>query len=332
MKRKYLILLPLIIFITGCITATQKHKNVENTQPELIQIYDTSHYLSAKGRGMSESEAVMQAKAELSSIFSAQIASDLTSKSKLLDEASGESSFTKSIESSIRVISNTKLQGIQIEKIWKENGEYVALAVLDKYSFKETETNKINQIDTKISVLLEESDSAKSRFSKLKPLKKILNLWTEREAALSRLRVLGFSDSEFKQHDLKSILLNISTYKADMLIFIEISGEYAHDVKDIISEILTNDGFKVKKLDSDSKPDIIISGTVVTKEVHNDNQNFKFSRAIVSLNIIDSILDSQIGQISENIRATGLTHKEADRRAIKKLSYKLKEKILNFFK
>ena len=290
--------------------------------------FNSSRYLTAKGYGSSKPESINQAKAELSNIFKSKISSDVTSRVKQVTDSVKGSSYNKSIQSHIRVVSEIELEGVQTGEAPKEHGEYVAIAALDKFKAKEKWGRDIGKLDTEIEILINKSNSSHSKIMKLLPLKKVLGLWVEREIMISRLRVIGFA-SEFDNKDLKNILQSISDIKSEMLIDIDISGNKGSSVRDTVAEILTDNGFKIG--DYESKSDVSITGSIKIDEVKNNNPRFKFSRGTVSLNIIDSTSNNQVGQISENERGAGLNYEEASHSAVKKVSEKISEKLIQYF-
>lgn len=315
-------------------TETKPSYTEPKPEPEPTPVMDSptdfssSRYLTAKGYGQSKPEAIRQAKAELSNIFEAKISSDVTSKVKQVTDSVRGSSFNKSIQSKIRVQSDIQLEGVQVGEPTREHGEYVAVAALDKYKARDKWMNDIGKVDTEIDVLLTKSNSATSKILKLLPLKKVLELWVQREVSLSRLRVIGFA-SDITPKDLKSILLSISQIKSSMLVDIDVSGAKGSSVRDTVAEILTDNGFKIGDFESNS--DVLISGSVKINEVHNNNPRFKFSRATVSLNIIDTRTNNQVGQVTENARGAGLNYDEAGHIAVKKVSELVSEKLIEYF-
>lgn len=290
--------------------------------------FSSSRYLTAKGYGQSKPESIRNAKAELSNIFEARISSDVTSRVQQVTDSVRGSSFNKSIQSKIRVQSDIQLEGVQVGEPEREQGEFVTIAALDKYKARDKWLDDMGKVDTKIDVLLNKSNSAKSKILKLLPLKNVLELWVEREVCLSRLRVIGFA-SEVEHRDLKSILLAISDIKSSMLVDIDVSGSKGSSVRDTIAEILTDNGFKIG--DFESNADVLISGSVKIDEVHNNNPRFKFSRATVSLNIIDTRTNNQVGQVTENSRGAGLNYDEAGHNAVKKVSELVSDKLIEYF-
>jgi hypothetical protein len=290
--------------------------------------FSSSRYLTAKGYGSSKPESINNAKAELSNIFEAKISSDVTSKIKQVADSVKGTSYTKDLQSKIKVVSEVELEGLQIGETEKERSEYVTIAALDKVKAKEKWERDIKKVDAEIDILINKSNKSRSKIQKLLPLKKALERWVDREATISRLRVIGYA-SEFERQDMKSILQTISDIKSDMLIDIDIAGGNGPAVRDKVAELLTNNGFKI--VDYETKSDVSISGSVKTDEVKNNNPRFKFVRATVSLNIIDTLSNTQVVQISENDRGAGLNIEEATHSSIKKVSEKVYEKLIQNF-
>lgn len=145
---------------------------------------------------------------------------------------------------------------------------------------------------------------------------------------MSRLRVIGFS-SEFQSSNLKPILQSIADIKSSMIIDIDVTGKKGKALRDTVAESLTDNGFKIGDFESDS--DVLINGSVTIDKVKNNNPRFKFSRATVSLNIVDTTTNNQVGQVSENARGAGLNYDEAGHNAVKKVSKKVSDKLVKYF-
>ncbi|GAB6094436.1 hypothetical protein JCM14469_06880 [Desulfatiferula olefinivorans] len=290
--------------------------------------FSSSRYLTAQGYGQSKPESIRHAKAELSNIFEARISSDVSSRVQQVTDSVRGSSFNKSIQSHIRVVSDIQLEGVLVGESKRESGEYVTVAALDKYNARDKWTRDIEKVDTEIDVQLAKSRKASSQILKLLPLKKVLELWVKREVTLSRLRVIGFA-SDVQHRDLKDILMKISDIKSAMIIDIDVSGSHGRAVRDTVAEILTDNGFKVG--DFESRADVLVTGSVKIDPVRNNNPRFKFSRATVSLNIIETGANSQVGQVAEDQRGAGLNDTEAAHQAVKKVSEKVSEKLVQYF-
>ncbi len=290
--------------------------------------FNSSRYLTAKGYGSSKPESIKQAKAELSNIFKAKISSDVTSKVQQVSDSVKGSSYTRSLQSRVQVVSEIELEGLQVGETQKERSEYVTIVALDKIKAKEKWERDIQRVDTEIDILIDKSNKSDSKIQKLLPLKKVVELWVDREASLSRLRIIGYA-SEFDRKDMRAILQAISDIKSSMLIKVDISGPNGKAVRDKVAEHLTDNGFKIG--DFESRADVSIQGSVKIDEVKNNNPRFKFARATVSLNVLDALSGNQVGQVSENERGTGLNHEEASHVSIKKVSGKVSEKLVQYF-
>lgn len=314
----------LVFFISGCLSFPLGGKGDKSDQPVK---FDSKQYLVAKGYGKTKSDSISQAKAELANIFEARISSDVTSQVKQITDSNSGSSFTKSIESDINVQSNVELQGVQVGEPRRWLLEFVTEAAIDKAQARETWTRDIQNIDAQMDVLLDKANTEKSKLQKFLPLKKALVLWVEREAALSRLRVVDGQDIQAR--DFKSIIEPISEIKSSMLVYLAISGSEKGAVRDVVSEILTDNGFKVT--DSKSQSDVVIDGKVTVEKINNSNQRFKFSRATVSINILDRKTRAQVGQVKESEQGEHLNYEEATHLAITRVSKRVADKIVQYF-
>jgi len=183
MNNKYRSLLLLTIFVTSCAaTAAVSKKPVAD--PLLgVKEYPSSKYLTAEGIGQSESEARERAKAELSNIFEAKVSSEVINRVRSVINSKEEESVTRDDEQNIRVLSSVDLKGMEIGKVWHDNkqGNYHALAVLNRRKAREEWQGKVDDIDSRIEAILESIESLKSQFSRLQSLKKARRLWLEKE-------------------------------------------------------------------------------------------------------------------------------------------------------
>lgn len=304
----------------------------DKSKPLSVTDYSDSVYFKAEGIGQSETEARNQALAEMSRIFEAEVSSDTFDRASEIIDTAGNEVFRGNIESNIRVISAVKLEGVRIARTWfdKEKGNYRALAVLDRHQAAENWRSEIKDIDNKIEGEFRLLDTINSKFLKLGSLMKILDHWVEREVLVSRLRVLGFNDAGIRSYDIKRAFYMIPQTKAEMLVFLMITGEYASEIENKLTESLNGAGFVLSN--RRDKADVLITGAVAAEPVELKNPGWKFARARISLSIVDALTGSIIGEVSDNARAGHLTYKESVHKAIKKISTTASEKLIEFFK
>lgn len=325
MMQKIILIVSMLLLMTGC-AGKQVMSTSDKTESSN---FPSSKYLTATGIGQSDSEARRQAVAELSNIFESKVFNDTYTHAKLvMDSAKGES-VNRRIESNIRVVSSVRLEGVRIGKTWQKGSEYYALAVLDRLKAREKWSGEIEKIDTKIEAELKALDTLQSKVLKLMPLNRILKLWIEKEILISRLRVIGFTDVNFAEYDIKSVIEMIPAIKATIRIYVEITGSHAGDVANQVARTLNNEGFIFSNSKADA--DALITGKVKIEPVNLNRQDFKFARAKVALSIIDSQTGSQIGAIVENTRAGHMNFDEAAHKAVKKVSTVVSEKLVEYF-
>ena len=291
----------------------------------------SSRYIRATGIGQSDAEARKMAKAELSHIFETHISSQVLTSAKLFTDESGAERFQKNVESKIQIISGIQLKGVQIGKTWydEKSRSYYAEALLDRYSSRDEWIEDIEDIDMKIQTEFKHIPLSNSPIARLKPVQRILKLWIERDIIAGRLKVIGFSGPDADAYDLRSLFDMITRIKAQMRIYILISGEYNREVEDDIARELTKEGFNLSPTREGA--DVLISGSLTTEPLALDKPDWKFVRAKVFIDIIDVTSGVRVGEISHQTRKGRLDQKEAEYKAVKSASRAVSEKLVDFF-
>ncbi|MBI5664365.1 MAG: LPP20 family lipoprotein [Nitrospirae bacterium] len=315
--------LAVLVLITGCI------KDRPTTQP--VPDYPDSVYFKAEGTGKSEPEARGQALAEMSRIFESEVFSNTYDRAVEIIDSTGNGASRGNMESYIRVVSSVKLEGARIGRTWFDNerGTYRALAVLDRHQAGENWQGEIKDIDNKIEGEYMALDAGNSKFMKLQSLMKILDLWVERESRVSRLRVIGLNYTSVGSYDIKRAFYMVPQIKADLLVFLKITGEHANEMEGILSAALNKAGFKLS--DERNKADVLITGNIEAGPVDLKKPGWEFARARLSLTIMDAVTGSIAGELSENERAGQLTYPEAVHKAVNKIAETASDKLLEYF-
>ncbi|GBD99350.1 hypothetical protein BMS3Abin07_01385 [bacterium BMS3Abin07] len=322
MLRKIIYVSIISFLISGCAHDARKEYSGAD--------YPSSQYLTATGIGRSESEARNQAVAGISRIFESRVYSDTMDRVKSVVKGSGNEVSEQSIESNIRVVSDMELKGVQVDRTWfdKGKGVYYALAVLDRSRAGDNWQSEIRNIDSSIEGEYQVLNKAGSRFERYMALKKILKSWLQREVIVSRLRVLGFTRKGTPSYNIRSVFNMIPVLKSQMLICIDINGDYAKKIRERLSEALAGSGFLISN-DHD-KADVLITGMVVVNPVELKNPGWEFARATVALSVIDRKTGSIVGEITQNARAGHITYAEAVQMAVKKVSGPVAGQLLGY--
>ncbi len=331
MRKLIYACLAALLIITGCVKDySRTPQSEDNSRTASVKDSSDSAYFTAEGTGQSESEAHDQALSEMSRRFEAKVLSDTYDRTSAIIDSTGET-FRAHIEDNIRVISAVKLEGARIDRTWFDNekGIYHAIAVLDRHQAGENWQSEIKDIDDKIEGEFRMLDTIDSKFMKFGSLMTILNNWIEREVLVSRLRVIGFSDTGTRSYDIKRVFNMVPQLKADMLVFLEVTGEYGHEMENKLSEALNKAGFVLS--DKRNKADVLITGKVEADPVELNNPGWKFARARVSLTIVDALTGSAVGEVSDDARSGHSTYKEAVHKAVKKITVTASEKLIEYF-
>lgn len=322
MRKRVSLCLALIVII-GCAGGKLKPQG----RPE----YPPEQFLTATGIGQSEQEARSQAVAELSRIFQSKVTSDTLDRVKAVVPEKGKETYEQRVDSSVRVLSDVELKGVQVPKTWVDEKRrvYYALAVLDRSQARDTWLREIRNSDGGIEGELKIMESLESKFRKLKSLQRILALWLEREVLVSRLRVLGFQEGASPSYDMKAVFKGIVEMKKDMTIAVIMGGEYGEVVKKALLEQMSSAGYVMS---SDvRRADVLVSGSVKTEPVDLDDPDWEFARASVSLTITDEVSSLTVGELSESVRAGQLNYTEAVQKALRKASSDIAGKLVASF-
>lgn len=332
MSKKYRCLLILTIFFSSCAGTANLSKEIVADPPVAIKGYPSSKYLTAEGLGQSESEARERAKAELSNIFEAKVSSEVINRVRSVINSKDKETVTRDDEQKIRVLSSVDFKGLEIGKVWqdKKQGNYHALAVLNRNKAREEWQGKVDDIDNRIEAMLESLESQKSLFSRLQTLKKARRLWLKKEIVVSRLRVLGFSNASMADYDVKSIITMTSQITSSLIVSINITdGMYGKTISEEITEALSREGYAVTG--DAGGANLQISGSVKVSPVDLKNPGWEFARASVSLVMTDTESGLTVGEITEKKRASHLTYDEAAHKAVKGVSALVAEKVVEYF-
>jgi len=322
----YSIIVCLFLCLTGCINDNIRHSEKDSVSSERSSHYPESRYLTAKGYGESKSSARFRAKAEISNIFESTITSQLTLETRAFKNSLKGSYYSEKIDAKIRVCSQITLKGLQVIDLRTENGQFAALAVLDKSQARGRWLQEIRNFDDKIQAEYNNIQNRHNKLRWIKPLQKIWNYWMERSAFASRLSIIN-CEAPSNKFGLKKILGMISTIKNSLQLHVRISGTYGKKVTDTIAKALNNLDYIV--CDS-RKANTIVSGNIVV-EPDIKNKDWIFRRAIVSIQIIDRSTNNQVFSIAEDVRSGHLTLKAAINKSIKAISTVVQKQIMNIF-
>ncbi|MDT8318005.1 MAG: LPP20 family lipoprotein [bacterium] len=332
MNIKFSLLFLLTILIFSCAgTAAVSKKPVSEPLVE-VKEYPSSKFLTAEGAGQSESEARERAKAELSNIFEAKVSSEVINRVRSSVNSKDEETVTRDDEQNIRVLSSVDFKGLEIGKVWHDSkeGNYHALAVLNRHRAREEWQAKIDDIDGRIEAILESIDLVKSKFSRLQLLKKSRRLWLEKEIVVSRLRVLGFSNASITDYDIKYIVSMTNRITSSLIVSINITdGIYGKTISDEITEALSREGYAVAA--DGGEANVQISGLLKVSPVDLKNPGWEFARASASVVMTDTESGLTVGEITEKKRASHLTYDEAAHKAVKGVSALVAQKVVKYF-
>ena len=326
MKSYYICLCIVILFNACVVDNNNNYKRILSPGKSSTQFPD-SQFLKATGYGTSKETARHNAKAELANIFESKIESDLKHSTRAIVDNLGEHVFEK-IDSTIRIQSLVQLKGVRVIDLDVKDGQYTAIAILNKSNAGDNWLTEISNCDEMIFAEYENLKKVKSKVFIIKPIQKIWNHWMKRKSIVSLLTVLGFS-APSEKYQIKKILNMISDLRNNLKIFIDITGNQSKYLVSAIGKELTKEGFILS--DSYSDTDVIISGNLILEKVEILTKDWKYSRAKVSIKIKDKSTGLMVGNIIESVRRGHLTYKESKFKAVRDISKITSKKVVLLF-
>ena len=291
--------------------------------------FSESTHLIARGYGQTRPEAIRRAKAELSNIFESRIESDVSSITRATTDSVKGDALYKNVQSKIRVASSVELEGVEVGPVIKDGREYVADVALDRTRAAQKWHTDMDRIGARIDVEENAARTSPGKLMKLKHLNTAMDLFIEREALVSRLRVIGRPGEGSDEEAFESIVARLQEVKTNFRIGLKVDSQNGEDLSHKLAKELTEAGFLVGGSTSDHDVTLIV--TLALSQVKTNDPNFKFMRATADVAIIDPTTGKMVGNLNENKREGHLTYEEAGVKAISRLSSKLSQKIVAYF-
>lgn len=245
MKRKYILLMLSLLHSALCFSAVPKW--IVNKEKE----FPSAKYISGLGKGNSESLAKQMALSELSTYFNVSTESKIyahDSKTQNNSKYSTESSIAKDIIT----LSKAELFALHYTQSYYDEKEknYSVCAYIDKEEFSNISKEKIASFKFTYAdqIMFAETESDN--------LRKILIMngaLYNADNVIKLHEYLKFIDSKLAQYfndDISQIIKSKNTLfqlKQKNPISVFSSGDYSEQIKNIISEILTENGFVISK-------------------------------------------------------------------------------------
>ena len=294
MGKKYFSLILLLLHSALCFSA------VPNWLVNLEKEFPTEKYIRATGEGNSETSAKQAAAAELSAYFSASIESKTYAHSSKTQNNS-EYSSNSSIDQDIAVLTNSELFAVHYTQSYydKKQKKYSVCAYINRAEAFNIISQKLSFYEQDFSQKTKLAKTEKENFRKIM----ILNNALSNEDDINKLynysqvidvqKTQKFNDFKSQIIETKNTLLKL-TQNNPVSVFS--NGDYSEQIKSIISEILTENGFVISR-----NADYKISS----------NSSFSISEQITEQNeifsckpIVSVLVEGKSGTISSSVLST----------------------------
>lgn len=247
MKKLYVLSIVMLCIHSSAFCFLSVPKWITN----LNDVFPSEKYIRAVGEGSSETLAKKVAVAELSTYFDQKVTSEIFSKSFKSQKESVYSS-NSSIDQNITVSTNSELFAVQYTDVYYDRKEkkYSVCAYINKAEAFDIISQKLfsyEQIFFQKNELLEQENED---FRKILILKDSLenedeiNTLYDFLLSLNSKKAKKFDDFKLSFNEAKNLL---SELKRKTPVSISSLGDYSKQIKYLISEILTQNGFIISK-------------------------------------------------------------------------------------
>ena len=312
MKRTVLALASIAIILTAGCAGTPASK--ESTQ---APTYPEDRYLTAIGYGDSPAAAVREARGAMAAIFSSTVYAETMAQASSAFGLDGQEQFQKQVASTVKVISNVALEGVQVvpREDEADKGVYSALAVLDRRQaaarWQQELASAAGRLDAELAAL----PSVKGILPRLAALNRITDLALAEKAVASRLRVVGGSTAAVAEPaDLRAVAAELAVLRQKTTFAISLSGEAASEALPVLRAALSREGIRLAEDTATAAGRII--GTAVLQPLNIDNPTARFVRAVITADIVDAGTGIVLKSVTVRVRKAHADETEAARMAV----------------
>ena len=310
----------------------EKNKRLQVNQgkePDWInkesEIYPYSMYLTGVGYGSDRQSAEDNARSEIAKIFF----SDIHSRTSTFQEYLKTTSESKEkvierfdIEEITKVSTQKVISGVRIAQVFQQikpdNGFY-ALAVLDRNQSAIILKYKIQELDTEIRRLINNTEKEENKLSKIKKLREAIKQYILRGAYDAEFRIVNKSGkgipSNTSFNEIKNRLTSILL--RDFLIFLSVKGDRAAEIHEALTEGLNMQGFSISE--DLNRASVVARGNVEIRPVEFGTQEWEYVRWRVYFDLIDQKGGAIFGSIGKTGREGHVSLSQAEDRAVLKV-------------
>jgi len=304
------LLAALMLFLAAACSSTPEATHSESEAP-----YPEKRYLKAVGYGQTRAEAEREARAALAGIFQSRVQAETMARARSVMADGAEAHFEKQVESTVRVVSEVALVGVQVvDTVTDEStGAFTATAVLDRQQAGRRWREALMRTDTLLVAELEALPATRGKLLRLASLNRAMGLMLRQEALRSRLRVVG-QPIGVAEPDMASVASELAALRREALLFVNLSGEEAMAAERVIRDRLSDGGFLMAG--SEAAAIGVVTGSVQLQPLDLNNPKINFVRAIVSVQVVDTETDTRLLSVTEKVRKGHVDANEAVRKAI----------------
>ena len=286
------------------------------SKPSVAPEFPENRYLVATGYGDTPAEAGREARGAMAAIFSSTVYAETMAQATSAFGLDGEEQFQKQVASSVKVISDVALEGVEVVDSGKnkETGAYTALAVLDRRQAGARWQRALDSLNDRLSAEMAALPSVSGDLFRLAALNRIAALALQQEALTSRLRVVGAAAAMAEPVDIRAVATELAALRQTAAVFVTLDGEQSAAAVNVIKAGLSREGVLITE--DASAASGRISGTVVLQPLNIDHPTSRFVRAVITADILDARTGVSLKSVTTRVRKAHSDETEAARMAV----------------
>jgi hypothetical protein len=253
--RPLMPILLLLMMVGGCIT-TPPARTASHTAgaqpPDWIggssSRYPATRYLSGIGQSEEAEGARQRARADLARTFEVRIVEQIRDTTRVSQQQTGERSETvdREISRTIASFTDQMLEGVAISEMWHNNGQFYALATLERSQAAARLSSEITRLDQRITLALATNANHRDPLAALSPLQQAIGDQHERNRLNRMLAIVADEGATLApRHDLDQMTQQRQQQMAALTFAIAVTGDDpGGQIASAIASAIEHDGLR----------------------------------------------------------------------------------------
>jgi hypothetical protein len=245
---KHIFICSLIVMLFACASTGKQSKRPDWVDGESRKYSDNSYLI---GRGVSSNldDAKDRARVDIAKVFEVALieyGKDKQEYQQLTQDGESEVNSSQHVIRVIRTQTKKVVEGVEIPEIWQdEQGQYYALAVLNRKQARKRLKDEIKRLDEATNIVMGRVIASSDRLAEIARLTQAMELQNERAVALSSLQIVNPSGKGVAVvWNVTKLERRLAEVMGAIFIYPQLLNEDHKPLLTILASAITEAGFK----------------------------------------------------------------------------------------